>query len=79
MNIRNGLSLMVIRSILIRHFPKADHDDGPDALEMLWRLAVGGFVSLRDAFERVPRQSPWGVRPSEDDDFDSFDTYGGWT
>lgn len=63
----------------LRHFPKADHDDGPDALEMLWRLAVGGFVSLRDAFERVPRQSPWGVRPSEDDDFDSFDTYGGWT
>ena len=49
------------------------------ALEMLWRLAVGGFVSLRDAFERVPRQSPWGVRPSEEDDFDSFDTYGGWT
>ena len=63
----------------LRHFPKADHDDGPDALEMLWRLAVGGFISLRDAFERVPRQSPWGVRPSEDDDFDSFDTYGGWT
>ncbi|MBS5376683.1 phage terminase large subunit [Bilophila wadsworthia] len=63
----------------LRHFPKADHDDGPDALEMLWRLAVGGFVSLRDAFERVPRQSPWGVRPSEEDDFDSFDTYGGWT
>lgn len=31
----------------LRHFPKADHDDGPDALEMLWRLAVGGFVSLR--------------------------------
>ena len=46
---------------------------------MLWRLAVGGFVSLRDAFERVPRQSPWGVRPSEDDGMDGFDTFGGWT
>lgn len=23
----------------LRHFPKADHDDGPDALEMLWSLA----------------------------------------
>ncbi|MEW5727733.1 MAG: phage terminase large subunit [Pseudomonadota bacterium] len=23
----------------LRHFPQADHDDGPDALEMLWRLA----------------------------------------
>ena len=63
----------------LRHFPKADHDDGPDALEMLWRLAVGGFISLRDAFERVPRQSPWGVRPSEDDGMDGFDTFGGWT
>ena len=63
----------------LRHFPKADHDDGPDALEMLWRLAVGGFVSLRDAFERVSRQSPWGVRPSEDDGMDDFDTFGGWT
>lgn len=41
----------------LRHFPKADHDDGPDALEMLWRLASGGFISLRDAFVRVPRGS----------------------
>lgn len=24
----------------LRHFPKADHDDGPDALQMLWALAV---------------------------------------
>jgi predicted phage terminase large subunit-like protein len=24
----------------LRHYPKADHDDGPDALEMLWRVAV---------------------------------------
>lgn len=23
----------------LRHFPKADHDDGPDCLEMLWSLA----------------------------------------
>jgi predicted phage terminase large subunit-like protein len=26
----------------LRHFPKADHDDGPDALHMLWALAVSG-------------------------------------
>ena len=26
----------------LRHFPKADHDDGPDALEMLWQLATRG-------------------------------------
>jgi predicted phage terminase large subunit-like protein len=24
----------------LRHFPKADHDDGPDALHMLWMLAT---------------------------------------
>ncbi len=24
----------------LRHFPKADHDDGPDALHMLWALAT---------------------------------------
>lgn len=38
----------------MRHFPLADHDDGPDALAMLWRAATQGFVSLRDAFVRVP-------------------------
>lgn len=30
----------------LRHFPKADHDDGPDALQMLWMAFVsrlGGF------------------------------------
>lgn len=27
----------------LRHFPKADHDDGPDALQMLWAIAVSGF------------------------------------
>ena len=24
----------------LRHFPKADHDDGPDALHMLWAAAI---------------------------------------
>jgi len=30
----------------IRHYPEADHDDGPDALEMLWKLChkYGGAV-----------------------------------
>lgn len=27
----------------LRHFPKADHDDGPDALHMLWMAAVSGI------------------------------------
>ena len=26
----------------LRHYPKADHDDGPDALHMLWQMAVSG-------------------------------------
>lgn len=26
----------------LRHYPKADHDDGPDALYMLWKLATSG-------------------------------------
>ncbi|OSI36091.1 hypothetical protein BV913_02715 [Neisseria dumasiana] len=26
----------------LRHFPNSDHDDGPDALHMLWMLAVSG-------------------------------------
>lgn len=26
----------------LRHFPKADHDDGPDALHMLWMGAISG-------------------------------------
>lgn len=34
----------------LRHWPEADHDDGPDALEMLWKLAVsraGGIPRIR--------------------------------
>ncbi|MGN6915046.1 phage terminase large subunit, partial [Neisseria sp. P0013.S009] len=31
----------------LRHFPKADHDDGPDALHMLWMAATTGNVSNR--------------------------------
>ena len=34
----------------LRHWPEADHDDGPDALHMLWMLAVsraGGIPRIR--------------------------------
>lgn len=58
----------------LRHFPLADHDDGPDALEMLWRVATQGYVSLKDAFVRVPRPCGiFGAAPgadgTSDDDF----------
>ncbi len=43
----------------LRHFPRADHDDGPDALEMLWRLATTGFVSAGDAYQRIPQEQAW--------------------
>ncbi|HAD5967757.1 TPA_asm: hypothetical protein G1Q02_13030 [Salmonella enterica subsp. enterica serovar Typhimurium] len=43
-HVQNGLiRLHSSQSTLLdqlRHFPKADHDDGPDALQMLWALAV---------------------------------------
>lgn len=48
----NGLlRLHASQSTLIdqfRHFPKADHDDGPDATHMLWMLATTGFASLSE-------------------------------
>lgn len=37
----------------LRHFPKADHDDGPDALHMLWALAISGAGQF--SFKSVPR------------------------
>lgn len=59
----------------LRHFPMADHDDGPDALEMLWRTASCGFVSLRNAFVRTPRGGFCAIHGTDDDDQDE----GGWT
>lgn len=46
-HVKNGLiRLHPSQSTLLdqlKHFPKADHDDGPDALHMLWALATSGF------------------------------------
>ncbi|RNM17163.1 hypothetical protein EFS38_20525, partial [Dickeya undicola] len=39
----------------LRHFPMADHDDGPDALHMLWALAVSGFAAF--SFTPVPHNT----------------------
>jgi len=43
----------------LRHFPKADHDDGPDALEMLWQAATNGFTTM--SFTRVPKTGARGL------------------
>ena len=42
----------------LRHFPKADHDDGPDALHMLWAAAQSGRGSARVIHGRSRRQTP---------------------
>ena len=63
----------------LRHFPLADHDDGPDALEMLWRAASQGYVSLRDAFVRVPRaRSPFESVPQDDAPMTDDPLENGW-
>ena len=47
----------------LRHWPLADHDDGPDALHMLWDLATKGFVTLQEGdFIRVGRGGDRGMR-----------------
>jgi predicted phage terminase large subunit-like protein len=48
----------------LRHFPKADHDDGPDALHMLWALAVSR-AGLSGGFQSISRRN-YG---DDDDDF----------
>ncbi len=40
----------------LRHFPKADHDDGPDALHMLWAVAQAGRGSGKILHGRTSRR-----------------------
>ena len=47
----------------LRHFPKADHDDGPDALHMLWAIAVSFGGVGAEGFQSAPRSGS-----SSDDD-----------
>ena len=54
----------------LEHFPKADHDDGPDALHMLWALAVGGGLTT-EGFIAVGAGQPGGFA------LDEFDFGGG--
>jgi predicted phage terminase large subunit-like protein len=41
----------------LRHFPKADHDDGPDALHMLWMAALSGAGGVPQISTRGRRQT----------------------
>lgn len=39
-----------------KHYPKADHDDGPDAAQILWMLAIsGGIAAGAQASDRQAR------------------------
>ena len=38
----------------LRHFPKADHDDGPDALHMLWMAATSGRATENMRAYEIP-------------------------
>jgi predicted phage terminase large subunit-like protein len=59
-HVANGLiRLHPTHSTLIEqltHFPKADHDDGPDALHMLWALATSHGGMSYDDFQSVSRR-----------------------
>lgn len=53
-HVNNGLILFsqahTVLNTQLRHWPEADHDDGPDALHMLWMLAIsrsGGIPRIR--------------------------------
>jgi predicted phage terminase large subunit-like protein len=53
-HVNNGLILFnqahTVLNTQLRHWPEADHDDGPDALHMLWMLVqsrAGGLPKLR--------------------------------
>lgn len=43
----------------LRHYPKADHDDGPDALEMLWVLAIKRMRMTAGIQRAGPRSMPY--------------------
>ncbi|UZV71460.1 phage terminase large subunit [Pasteurella multocida] len=72
-HIANGLILLHrSQATLIsqlRHFPKADHDDGPDALEMLWKNAVSSSAPI----EFMTIDGDLGR-----DEFDDSDLYSIW-
>lgn len=71
-HIANGLILLhSSQATLIsqlRHFPKADHDDGPDALEMLWRNALSNSAPI----EFMTLEGEFDTRDFEDNDLYSI-------
>lgn len=59
-HVNNGLILFnqahTVLNTQVRHWPEADHDDGPDALHMLWMLCMsraGGVPVFRVGKQRI--------------------------
>ena len=73
-HVMNGLiRLHASQTVLLdqlRHFPMADHDDGPDALHMLWMLAVSGFGAIE--YTEVPRMGRWHYGDDESPHMDGI-------
>lgn len=75
--IRSHRSHTVFNSML-KFWPEADHDDGPDALEMLWRQAqafAGEWIYTSAASSRRDRRSTGrlGYANGHSDDWDDDD------
>lgn len=73
-HVKNGLiRLHPSQTTLIeqlRHFPKADHDDGPDALQMLW-MAATTMLATSSGFQSLGRH---GARSDGMDDIGGYET-----
>lgn len=64
-HVNNGLILFhqahTVLNTQVRHWPEADHDDGPDALEMLWVIAtkrIGGVPRIRTGKRKEKALTP---------------------
>lgn len=72
-----GRTLATLREQLM-HFPMADHDDGPDALHMLWAIASTSVGN----FEFIPIGAVAAGSGDDDDDYDGGESggfgSGGW-
>ncbi len=63
-HVNNGLIRLHSRQQALidqmRHYPMVDHDDGVDALEMLWSIAVAGQAAAGATVPPVPRRTSQG-------------------
>lgn len=69
-HVNNGLILFSQRHTVlntqVRHWPEADHDDGPDAVQMLWKLCLRrafGIPRIRTGKRTLTSVHPPGMGP----------------